>query len=143
MKKKSIVLPALVCCLMALGACKKNSENGIQHELVGKWNQIDLGGHQTRIGFTKKLGFEFVASPNDQPNAGTVLLGSYAVDGNKLLIKVDKKDTSPNEQLYENATYSIKNDTLTLNYTSYPADVPVPSVAKFKKLLDFGDDIIR
>jgi hypothetical protein len=44
--------------------------------------------------------------------------------------------SQPNGEIYENATFSISGDTLTLKYTTYPADAPVSTTARFKRGID-------
>jgi len=71
----------------------------------------------------------------------SMLKGSYLTKGDSLKVVVREvlenvpgqpnKSVAPSSSLYERATYSVKGDTLTLNYITYPADAPETTTAKF------------
>lgn len=138
MKKLTIAFTLALVCISLL-ACDK--ERSYEHPLVGEWREMDLSGVFRTVIFTNDQKFHVVIA--DMHGYATIYLGSYQLDGDKLKMFTQEMvnseprkpavKTASNVPLYENATFSIAGDILTMNYISYPADAPVSTTAKFRK----------
>ncbi|RFZ81133.1 hypothetical protein DYU05_20450 [Mucilaginibacter terrenus] len=142
----------LCICLLA-ASCKKENSNPVKSSattLEGTWLKIDespgstitnlqfYGGNQFQMIFVQLDASQQSNTPKYQLN----LRGTYRIDGNKLAITISQKIetngtntpvvTPSSEKVFENATYNVSDHTLTLNYTTYPADAPVATQAKFR-----------
>lgn len=128
---------------LGLGSCKKDRNEKPDTKLTGPWAELELSGLTRRITFNGDRSFSLlIGYPG---GGGSMLKGSYLTKGDSLKVQVREivedqpgqptKVSGPTSILYDKATYSIKGDTLTLNYTSYPADGPVATTAKFKKAI--------
>jgi len=74
------------------------------------------------------------------------VIGKYSISGDRLMVNISSSleksstgkiitNTPINYVLFENGKFNIDNRVLTINYTTYPADAPVPTVAKFNQLI--------
>ena len=140
MKKLTTLFATLMVLLLGFTSCKKDKAD---HELWGEWREKELTGLSRRINFNANNSFFMAVTTESAPNISTALIGTYTLQGDvlkvtiteKLVYEVGKPDQKSPDQtkLFENATFSIKDNVLTLNYTTYPADAPVATVAKYER----------
>jgi hypothetical protein len=134
---------------IGISSCKKS---GVAPEsLVGSWNEpANPGGTVRNITF--KSGGKFEASfayysPQSTSPRYTLFDGTYSVNGNKLVVIISSMIemssggngtpavTQVSQHMFGNATFKINNNTLTINYTTYPADAPTATEANFTRAL--------
>lgn len=141
MKRFTITLSLLLSVSLCLISCKKDNEADPENPLVGTWVELDLTAASRSINFSKDK--VFTLSVGYHNGSSTVISGTYSLEADRLKTKsLEIRDqqagmnvvkSEPNGEIYENATFSISGNTLTLKYTTYPADAPVSTTAKFKK----------
>lgn len=129
----------LLLILSTLSSCKKDEASS--PALIGEWKEMELGDVTRTLTFKKDQSFEFSVKYKDDIH--TVVTGTYETKGNTLEVLALQIQTyqsdqtlvkeSTSLQLYEDATFSISKDVLTLQYTTYPADAPMPTTAKFQR----------
>lgn len=140
--KTTLILGVLL--VLGLGACKKDHNEKTDTKLTGSWMELELSGVTRRITFNSDKSFNLLIG---YPVAGgSMVKGSYVTKGANLKIQVEEivedlpgqptKVSGASSVLYDKATYIIKGDTLILNYTSYPADAPEATTAKFKRAIN-------
>ena len=128
----------LLLLSLSLVSCKKDGSSPSRRELVGEWRELGLN---RSLRFKRDQTFQFSVDHGD--GSGTVIAGTYKTEGDSLEITAQKmlqqlpgqslKWETANHTLYENATFDIFKDVLTLKYTTYPADAPLPTTAKFQR----------
>lgn len=134
-----------IFCVFAicLSSCKKDPEAQPENLLTGDWRETDMDGLIRSVKFTKDRSFSLSMSYGD--GGGTRYTGTYQIKGDSLKVATAEKlvqepgkavqRTATTDQLYEKATFSVAGDTLTLKYVTYPADAPVPTTAKFRRMI--------
>lgn len=145
---KNILLLAVIL-VTSLLSCKKDKAEKPSHPLSGEWHLTDTEGYFTRIIFGEGNNFSYVVSSKDW-SMTTAVLGSFSTDRNGLKVTVLKRLVQEKDKetilvtsdtpFFDQATFSIENNILTLNYTTYPADAPVPITLKFTKALSLKGD---
>lgn len=110
---------------------------------MGGWNETGLSANVSRSlrFYGDSVALNIAAS--GVVYSLTKISGTYKVQGNNLVFNFDKQFvmesgrqsalTPYTGKLYENATFSVDGNTLTLKYTTYPADAPVVTTAKFTR----------
>ncbi|WP_316837417.1 hypothetical protein [Pedobacter nutrimenti] len=130
-------------------ACKKGKPVAIPTpELIGNWTEDVHPGVSSimpRGLLLSKDSIHFV-SWDQAAQQVTYVQGTYSTQGNKLItnfkeIVIRKNNdkiisrTAVSGSYFENATYLLNGNKLTLNYTSYPADAPTPATMTFNRML--------
>lgn len=135
------------CCLLlllsfTLASCKKDKTS--PSELIGEWTEMGSGDFNRILTFTQDQTFQFSVITKD--GHVTTVTGSYKTEGNSLKVAAKeiqeyrsgqppvKEPTSI--RLFEDATFNISNNVLDLQYTTYPADAPLSTHAKFERKND-------
>lgn len=125
---------ALVLLLTFSTGCKKDRPKQDPKDLLSKtWYNPDNSFHQS-LEFSKD-GLVIFRIQNKTSDELTQLSGNYTVDGNQLKITINKREEIQSGEtvtsttltaytIFENCTFKIEGDRLTLKYTSYPADAP-------------------
>jgi len=148
MKKRTVNVYGLLLMLsVCFVACKKDNNSKSNSALMGVWQQTPKESYNSTITFAtdSKFSMDLVALENT-----SYLLtnsGKYSVKGDSLIVNVLQSvekvggksevrtfDNNNKNVLYEKATYSIKDNILTLSYISYPADAPIRTEVKFSKI---------
>ncbi|RZK61102.1 MAG: hypothetical protein EOO85_33840 [Pedobacter sp.] len=133
----------MVLLALGLASCKKDRREKPDTNLIGPWKELQLDGVTRKITFAKDGSFSLLIGYDG--GGGSMLKGSYLTKRDSLKVVVREvlenvpgqpnKAVAPSSSLYEKATYSIKGDTLTLNYITYPADAPETTTAKFTRAI--------
>jgi hypothetical protein len=135
----------LTAVLMLASACKKDKEQKVSNYLMGGWNEKGLPTNVSRSlhFFGDSVVVNIAAS--GVVYSATRISGTYKAEGNNLILNLNKQlvtesgkqaiITTYTGKLYENATFKVDGNTLTLNYTTYPADAPVATTAAFSRTL--------
>jgi len=141
MKTFALTCVLLLSLSLCFTSCKKGNEADPENPLVGTWTELDLTAASRSISFTKDKVFNLSIGYSN--GGGTLISGTYNLEGDRLKTKsLEMREQQPgmnvvksaaNGEIYENATFSISGDILTLKYTTYPADAPVSTTARFKK----------
>lgn len=148
MKNKILLISGLFMLLsFVLISCKKDKTPlGSPDVLTGGWEEVPQSAYSRRLSFS--LGGKFSMQMRDQSNQYWIseVIGKYSISGDKLMVNISSsleksstgkiiRNTPTNYVLFENGKFNIDNRVLTVNYTTYPADAPVPTVAKFNQLI--------
>ncbi|RWY50290.1 hypothetical protein [Mucilaginibacter gilvus] len=141
----------LVVVMISISSCKKSGT--VPKSLLGTWNEPAFpSGFSRSVSFYSdgKFAAVFTAYPNPLSGGSsstitTSYTGTFTVKGDSLLSNIttmaeqentNTPVTSPsNQKLYEYATFKVSGNTLMLKYTTYPADAPVATEAKFTRFL--------
>ncbi|MFC2138445.1 hypothetical protein ACFLTE_09745 [Bacteroidota bacterium] len=162
MKTKSLILKWIffIIIIPLFYCCEKNDDNNENNdnELIGTWidtiNVSPKGYHKYELIFDSNTLFTEKTSlygiyDNEEDNELSYWLertGVYELNENNIVFTAKRKiswdnfwggdpDTSDITQvLFENCTYNVNNDILTLNYTTYPADAPVDTERQYTKI---------
>jgi hypothetical protein len=147
MKTLTTAISVLFLFSVSFFSCKKDRNVNPENLIKGNWEEMDLNGLQRSLNFTKDNSFFLNIVLNE--GSSIQFIGTYQIQGDKLKITTTEKleqepgkpvqRTATNYTLYENATFSIAGDILNLNYTSYPADAPVNTPAKFRRLITIDE----
>ena len=145
---------------VALG-CKEPA--GVERsKLVGSWRQATQnlspsGTYEFRLTFTESGTFisdgsmygVYSGQPSKELSAYTRIEGTYVADGDRLVLNPRRLttwdrffgpsspekvyDPYPYSEYFDNARYHLEGSTLTLNYTTYPADAPIATTMQLKR----------
>jgi len=134
----------LGCSLLFLACGKKKlpeKQLPENNTLEGQWLELSTE-NQRRLVFTNDG--KFVMFTSDGKGYSMRINGNYSKKGDSLKVHVfeqlekqsDKElvKTELNSELFERAIYSIKGPELTLKYITYPADAPVETELKLKRV---------
>lgn len=147
--KSSVALILMAAVLLLTSACKKEkAQPEAKPALQGDWKELNLSaGLERLISFRSDKSFSMVVvnlvTPSVMMNTYT---GTYTVTNGNVKVNITEEKVTQdkvvvstkavNMTLYDNGTYTVENNVLTLKYTTYPADAPVNTEAKFKRLLE-------
>ncbi|MEO7214421.1 hypothetical protein [Mucilaginibacter sp.] len=136
---------------ISISSCKKSGN--YTKSLIGNWNEPAMpSGFRRNLVFYSDGTFTAAFTTYPSPLSGgisftitTSYSGTFTVKGDSLLTNITTMAeqentstpvTSPSTQkLYEYATFKVSGNTLMLKYTTYPADAPVATEAKFTRVL--------
>lgn len=147
--KTKLTLPLLsvIFLLTLITSCKKDRSKTPEDStgIIGTWlPSAEMNSFQ-RLEFAPG-GKVTVYIQNQNAQTLTVLYGTYDIKADQLKVKIThhwemtggkpgvKTAIGPYE-LYENGTFSIKDNILTLKYTIAPADAPIQTEAKFTRAI--------
>jgi hypothetical protein len=145
--KRSMLYSLLIGSLLIIGGCKKeNNQTDALNNLLGDWRETPVMDSTSRtLHFSKDGTFATVFTYHGTPGAVLKSSGTFKIKGDSLLVTVKEKSiqganepavvNQVTESFYDNATFNVTNSILTLKYTTYPADAPVATEAKFQKQL--------
>lgn len=130
-------------------ACKKDKPVTVPTpELIGSWTEDVHPGVSSimpRGLLLSKDSIHFVVWDQAAQQV-TYVQGTYSTQGDKLIANFKEKVVRKNNNqiisrtpvsggYFDNATYLLNGNKLTLNYTSYPADAPTPATMIFNRML--------
>ena len=140
---KAFVTSILCVFTLLVSSCKKDREPQPEKSLIGDWRETELNGFTRSVKFTQDRSF-FLSIGHDDGN-GIMYAGEYRIKGDSLIVSTKEmlvqepgkvgQRTATTYPLYEKATFNVNGDTLTLKYITYPADGPVPTTAKFRRMI--------
>lgn len=148
MKNKLFLISGLLMLLSFVTiSCKKDKTSaGSPDVLTGGWEEVPQKAYSRRLSFS--LGGKFSMQIRDQSNQywSSEVIGQYSISGDRLIVNISSNleksstgkiitNTPINYVLFENGKFNIDNHVLSVNYTTYPADAPIPTVAKFNQLI--------
>ena len=148
MKNKLRSISGLLMLLsLVMISCKKDkTPAGPKDALTGSWEAVPQKAYSKRLLF--EAGGNFSMQIRDQGNQywSTEVIGKYTISGDQLIVNTSSNleksstgkiisNTPVNYVLFDKGKFSIDQQVLTINYTTYPADGPVPTVAKFNQLI--------
>lgn len=127
-------------------SCKKDTTEGKTDVLTGAWEEVPQKAYSKRLLFESGGKFSMQVRDKDNQYWSLVISGNYSVSSDNLSVTTTNETVKSsagtvvstnliNYKLFENGKFSIDNFILTLNYTTYPADGPVPTTSKFNKLI--------
>jgi len=145
MKKTLNVCALLFMLTVLLVSCKKKDDVETTDELIGSWDENPRQSINRRLNFLPGGKFSLEVLGTDG-YAQLTVDGKYEIQAGNLNIDISSTlerqpsgklvITKTNYRLFEKATYNVKNLVLTIDYTSYPADAPIPTQVKFNKIQD-------
>jgi uncharacterized protein (TIGR03066 family) len=143
MKTFATAFALLLSITISFTSCKKNQEGDVNNPIVGSWTELDITSASRSISFNKDNTFNLYIGDNH--GVGTLINGTYQVDGNRLkTYAVEKREQKNGKtveikpysgEVYDAATFSISSDIMMLTYNTFPADAPVSTTAKYQKNL--------
>jgi hypothetical protein len=116
------------------------------HDSPGSWERVLTFRTRGRFVLTTTNYGLYTGEASDQVSSRRTIRGSYVVSGDRLEFTARTMtwwdafydDPGPHEAtpvavLFEDCTFSVEVDELTLAYTTYPADGPVPTVMRLRR----------
>jgi hypothetical protein len=144
----SMICGLLISSLLMLSGCKKEKKTQPEtfNTILGGWNETPITvGTSRNLNFGPDSTFVMTITNYDTPTSTIKFSGTFKIKGDSLLVTIKEKSiregnnpaatTPADDKLYENAKFNVNDAVLTLNYTTYPADGPVPTQAKFRRQL--------
>lgn len=142
------LLSFLLLLTIVTSACKKNKSVVVPTpELIGNWTEDVHPGVSSIMPRSLMLSKDSVhfVSWDQAAQQVTYVQGTYRTEGNKLIanfkeIVIRKNNnqiisrTPVSGGYFDNATYLLNGNKLTLNYTSYPADAPTAATMTFNRV---------
>jgi hypothetical protein len=138
----------LICTVLITGACKKEKKPVTEpvKNLVGGWVDISqTANFETHLNFGGLGEFTYTLVHYGNPTTQTSYTGTYITKGDSLKVTIKEMaeqngqnpvvKTPSNVKLYDNATFTLDANLLTLKYITYPADAPVLTEFKFHRQL--------
>ncbi|MFD2287005.1 hypothetical protein GJU39_09645 [Pedobacter petrophilus] len=129
-------------------SCKKYNPSGTPPDVLtgSSWEEVPQRAYSKRISFENGGNFSIQFRNQDNQYWATVMSGKYSISEDKLTVNITSnveksstgktiKSTPENFLLFDKDRFVIENSVLTVNYLTYPADGPVPTVAKFNRLI--------
>ena len=119
-----------------------------QAPLIGSWAEDGNTIAPRYLTFGQGKLFAFIITHAD--GSWTSIGGSYATDGNRIELTPTLRydfpvggpmvTTNPyaDARFFDEATFAVTPAALSLNYLSYPADAPVPTVMTFHRDVEDG-----
>jgi hypothetical protein len=145
--KHCVLYSLLIGSLLIIGGCKKEkNQTDTLNKLLGDWHETPVMDSTSRtLHFSKDGTFATIFTYQGTPTAVLKSSGTFKIKGDSLLVTIKEKSIQGSNQpavvnqvnlsFYDNATFNVTNSTLTIKYTTYPADAPVATEAKFQKQL--------
>lgn len=135
----------IVLFSVMLLSCRKNvPENFVRDELTGVWQEMSAGYNRLLI-FEPGNKITIQLKNSQYADWHSQLTGKYVINGDNLQVNIMEQSekqsqgsvvTSPvNIRWFDNGKFNIKNNVLTINYKTYPADAPVDTESKFNKII--------
>lgn len=149
---KTTIKTLLFSLLMAsiFLACKKKSieEDGPKDVLYGNWHEARNGSNSLRT-LSFGTGGKFSMKLTDSIGAATfgTLNGNYVLKGDSIQVRIlesvdnangKQVKTAVDYKIFDYAVIKFTNQTkiqMDIDYITYPADGPVPTHARFNKIL--------
>jgi hypothetical protein len=148
-------LSRLAICLFLVMGCEDATATRARSDLVGTWARApeDLspnGWYQVRMTFAPSGTFTedvrshgvYPGQPRDELSSYVLIEGTYRTEGDRLIVtprrmvtwdrfygssSPEVREPYPYTDYLDDMRYGIQGEELTLRYTSYPADAPVPT----------------
>lgn len=131
---------AFLASAILMSCSKDKTEKDPVKEIEGTWMESSI--HASLINYLEfHSDGTFSSTYKNSNESATVISGTYSVKGDSLKVHVAKQTTKVNGQsdafalddndVYDKCTFKIKDNVLSLNYISYPADAPVKTNAVF------------
>ncbi|MCX2484654.1 hypothetical protein [Pedobacter sp. MR2016-24] len=124
-------------------ACKKDDKKE-KDVLTGTWTETPPQTYSQTLRFESDARFAMEYLHPDGA-AKTTFRGKYVIKGDSLKINIQEMlelqssgtvvRTPANSVMFEKGTFSVRDNVLTINYITYPADAPVQTQSKFKAIL--------
>ncbi|TFF39669.1 hypothetical protein [Mucilaginibacter psychrotolerans] len=140
----------LVVVVLVMSSCKKSGSTPAN--LIGTWNEpANPAGYSRSVSFAADGNFTamFISSPRPNGAGGvyagniTIYKGTFSVKRDSLITHISTMSaqedagtavvTPSTQKLFEYATYKVNNNQLTINYTTYPADAPMPTQVNYTR----------
>jgi hypothetical protein len=138
----------LISSLLILSGCKKEKKTQPEtfNTILGGWYETPITVSISRnLNFGSDGTFIMTIANYGTPTSVIKFSGTFKIKGDSLLVTIKEKSiregnnpattTPANDKLYESAKFNVNDSILTLNYTTYPADAPVSTQAKFRRQL--------
>jgi hypothetical protein len=135
----------LICSLLITGACKKDKkETDPTKALLGTWVDSDQPSYRTQLSFNGSGQYTYTLLLRDNGKiSSTSYSGNYTIKADSLKIDIHEKieqdqnaqivKTPDNTNFFEKATFTIKDNILSIKYISYPTDGPSLAERKFHR----------
>ena len=144
MKNKMLNACKLLLVLsVVMVSCKKDDK--VEKDVLnGAWVETPLQtyNHPLRFESDGRFAMEYL---HPDGSAKTTFNGKYLIKGDSLKVNIQEMleqqgsgtvvRTPANSVMFEKGTFSIRDNVLTINYITYPADAPVQTQSKFKAIL--------
>ena len=147
--------------VVILLGCKEPAGAG-SNEIVGSWHQASqqlspFGTYEFRVTFTQGGRFTtdgrmygvYGGRPPKELSSYSKTEGTYSTDGDRLILSPQRltswdrfygasspervDEPYPYSGYFDDARYEVSGSTLTLRYTTYPADAPIPASMDLKR----------
>lgn len=115
-------------------SCKKDKDVDL---LNGVWELKQNEGYESRLKFGPGHNFSRILTNSNTPNQWWTQYGKFSIKGDSLFVTISQEleklntekvvMTPVNKTLFDKATFDVRGSRLTLSYTTYPADAPVPT----------------
>ena len=131
---------------LSILACKKEEVvTPPENILVGAWNENSGSSFERRIIFANEGIFEMEFRDSAKNYWDAAVLGKYSISDDNVYVnitsEVDKsrdgkilKSMPLKYKMFDNGTFFILNDVLTINCTTYPADSPIATTFKYYRI---------
>lgn len=144
----SMICSLLISSLLVLSGCKKEKKTQPEtfNTILGGWYEMPIIVNTSRnLSFGSDGTFVMTITNYSTSTSIIKFSGTFKIKGDSLLVTIKEKSiregnnpvttTPADDKLYENAKFNVNDSILTLNYTTYPADGPVPTQTKFRRQL--------
>ena len=148
MKNKLLSISGLLMLLsLVMISCKKDkTPAGPKDALTGSWEEVPQKAYSRRLLFGEGGNFSMQIRDQDNQYWSIEVIGKYTISGDQLIVNTSSNleksstgkiisNTPINYVLFDKGKFSINQQVLTINYTTYPADGPVATAAKFSQLI--------
>ncbi len=119
--------------------------SGFLLSLVGAWDLIaeEAGHGPAHKGFVLFKESKIIAVMERHQERPRGIEGTYAVEGNRLIITSLLIDTAPEQGALEGGGFTLEGDTLTIRWLATPPTGPTPRhVDTFRRRVQLGDGAV-
>ena len=144
--KRSLLIIVILVQLAVLSSCKKQDSEPVveNNSITGMWTESQTNLLYRNFLFAGDGNFkQYLAIKTNNVIQAITISGTYTVSGNKIGVKVTEQitkngndaevKTALNTTLFDLGTFTIKNNVMVINYTTYPADAPVPTTITLRR----------
>lgn len=137
----------LLLITISIFACKKDEVSSKAKDVLsGAWAETPENTYCSQLFFGNDGYFALRLKDSTRTYWGRSLVGKYSISEDRLKVNITNEvetdlngkmtsNASVNRTLFDDGKFTVNHTVLTIDYTTYPADAPMPTTKKYNKIL--------